>query len=378
MAIDCQRHLFEIPDDIAYLNCAYMSPLLRRARQAGEHGLAMKSRPWEITPANFFEVLEKARALFGQIVGADADGISVLPAASYGLALAAKNIGVAPGQTILVLDGQFPSNIYCWRDLAERSGGRVVMLRRSGARDWTTTILDAMADDTAIVAAPQCHWVDGTVIDLERIGARCREVGAALVTDLTQTLGVMPFDVAAIQPDFAIAATYKWLLGPYSLGFAYIAPKWRSGTPLEYSWMGRKDSDDFNTIMNYTHDYRPGVRRFDVGEPSNFALMPAAVAGMEQLLEWGIGDIAATLRTKTDGIAGRAQALGLGMEPRDIRAPHYLTLKWPETGTGDLLQKLADHKVFISMRGGSPRITPHVYNDDGDIERLMSALEEAV
>src|SRR3712207_1212239 len=112
MDLGNQRELFEIPDDIAYLNCAYMSPQLRSAREIGERGLSRKSRPWEITPDDFFEDAEKARALFARLAGAEADGVALIPSVSYGLAVAAANVKVEPGEYILILEDQFPSNVY--------------------------------------------------------------------------------------------------------------------------------------------------------------------------------------------------------------------------------------------------------------------------
>jgi selenocysteine lyase/cysteine desulfurase len=106
MILASQRDLFEIPDDVAYLNCAYMSPLLRAARAAGEAALARKSQPWRITPHDFFADSEAARGLFAELIGADAEGVALIPAASYGLAIAAANLPVRDGQRILVLEDQ--------------------------------------------------------------------------------------------------------------------------------------------------------------------------------------------------------------------------------------------------------------------------------
>ncbi|MFQ5535099.1 MAG: aminotransferase class V-fold PLP-dependent enzyme [Sphingomonadales bacterium] len=378
MTIACQRHLFEIPDDIAYLNCGFMSPLLKGVRFAGTQGLARKSRPWEITPRDFFTESETARGLFAQLVGARTDDIAIIPAVSYGLAIAAANIPVQARQSIIVLDGQFPSNVHCWNEIARENQARVVTVRRADGRDWTTAIMEALDATTAAVAVPHCHWIDGTVIDLEAIGARCRELGAALLVDVTQSLGVMPFDVARIRPDFVVAATYKWLLGPYSLGFAYIAPQWQSGVPLEHNWIARRDSEDFNNLIRYRKDFQPGARRFDVGERSNFALMPAAISGMKQLIDWGIGEISETLRAMTHNIAERAGALGLQAAPAQFRSPHYLSVKWPASRAEALMSRLAEHKVHISQRGGSLRITPHLYNNEADIDRLLAAFKEAL
>ena len=128
--IPCQRDLFEMPDDIAYLNCAYMGPVSKKARAAGEAGLARKSQPWRITAQDFFAESEQTRALFAQLVGADADGVAIIPSASYGVAIAAANLPVAAGQRILTLEDQFPSNVYVWRDAGDDSASRRLRLDR--------------------------------------------------------------------------------------------------------------------------------------------------------------------------------------------------------------------------------------------------------
>ena len=116
--IASQRHLFEIPDDIAYLNCAYMSPLMKPVVAASSIGLQRKATPWTVTPQDFFTESERARGLFGRLIGAPADDVAIVPSASYGIATAAANLPVSAGQEILVLRDQFPSNVYSWRDLA--------------------------------------------------------------------------------------------------------------------------------------------------------------------------------------------------------------------------------------------------------------------
>lgn len=376
--INCQRHLFDIPDGVAYLNCGYMSPLLREAVAAGTRGLTQKSRPWEITHQDFFTESEAARRLFATLVGADANDIAIIPAASYGIALAAANIPLRRGQTIIVLDGQFPSHVYAWRELAASGNARLKTLRRNPGEGWTEAILEAIGPDTAIVAVANCHWIDGTVIDLEAVARACRGVGAALVVDATQSLGVVPLDAARMGADFVIAATYKWLLGPYSLGFAYIAPKWQSGRPLEHNWIDRLGSEDFNNLIDYQDNFQPGARRFDVGERANFALLPAAIAALERLLGWGVEEIASTIREMTAEIASRARVLGLGAEPASLRSPHYLSLEWRHGDTAALMEKLAAERIFISLRGGTLRITPHVYNNAEDIDRLIAVLGESI
>jgi selenocysteine lyase/cysteine desulfurase len=375
--IPCQRDLFEVPDDIAYLNCAYMGPISRQARAAGEAGLARKTQPWRITARDFFTESEETRALFAQLVGADADGVAIIPSASYGVAMAAANLPVAAGQRILTLADQFPSNVYVWRDVAERSGATLVTIPRPDDYDWTAAVLAELDERTAVVALPNAHWTDGGLLDLARIGAQAREAGAALVVDGTQSVGAYPFDVNTSQPDFLVCASYKWLLGPYSLGFLYAAPHRRAGRPLEWNWITRADSEDFAGLVNYRDEFQPGARRYDMGERSNFALLPVAKAALEQILEWDVEEIATTLRTMTDEIASRATALGLSVAPATLRASHLIGLRAQKL-PADLPARLAHSQVYVSVRGDSIRVSPHLYNTPADIERLFTTLAAAL
>lgn len=377
--IPSQRHLFDIPDDIAYFNCAYQSPLSLRVIAAGESGLRAKGRPWKIAPEDFFTGSEAARAGFARLIGAAADDVAIVPAASYGVSLAANNLPLGAGRRVLVLAEQFPSNIYPWRELAAANGGEILTVARPGDGDWTRAILAELDDRVEIAALPHCHWTDGGLIDLEAVGRRCRDVGAALVIDATQSLGALPFDVAAIQPDFLIAACYKWLMGPYSIGFTYVAPRWQDGRPLEYGWIQRRGSEKFAGLVNYRDDYQPGARRYDVGERSNFALIPAAQAALDQIAEWGIDNIQTTLSARSNAIAERARDLGLSSAPQGLRAGHFLGLGFAGGVPDGLADQLARHNVYVSVRGqNSMRITPHVYNTDADVERLFEVLEPAL
>lgn len=377
-----QRHLFDIPEEVAYLNCAYMSPLLRRVTEAGQRAVARKASPWEITPADFFSEVERVRRLFATLLGGGAGGddVAIVPSVSYGMAVACANLPLGLGRTVLLLDEEFPSVILPWRERAREVGATAVLLPRPADDDWTRVVLEAIDERTAVAALPALHWTDGARIDLRRVAARLREVGAALVVDATQSLGAMPFPMADVRPDMLVAATYKWLLGPYSLGFLYVAPRHQDGRPIEYNWIGRMGSEDFTALANYEGPlrFRPGARRFDVGETSNFALIPMAIAALEQLLEWGVERIGASIATLTGPLVARAAGLGLTAVPPAHRAPHYVGLRFPGGIPPELPHRLVTDRVFVSVRGrGTLRVTPHVYNTAGDCDRLIRAIEGA-
>ena len=373
-----RRGLFEVPDDVAYLNCAYMSPQLRSVRGVGEEAVGRKSRPWEITHGDFFVGPEEARILFARLVRGDAEGVAIIPSASYGLAVAAANVRVGAGESIVVLEEQFPSNVYPWRDLAKRAGAELVTVARPTDHDWTAAVLEHIDGRCAVVAVPNCHWTDGSLLDLVRVGEAAREAGAALVVDATQSLGAHPLYVPEIRPDFLVSAAYKWMLGPYSLGFMYVGEGYREGVPLEQTWLGREGSEDFASLVEYTDAYAPGARRYDVGERSNFVGLPMAMEAMRQILEWGVENVAETLSGLTGLVEAEATRRGMRTVPAERRVGHMIGLGLNPGAPKDLAARLADEGVFVSVRGSSLRVSPHVYNTERDVEKLFDALARSL
>lgn len=376
MMLPSQRHLFDVPDDVCYLNCSYMSPQLRAVHEAGEAALSLKSHPWRVTPEDFFGESERARKLVARMVGGDADGVAIIPSVSYGMAVATANLPVRGGQNIVVLAGQFPSNVYPWRELANQRDATLVTVPRPANHDWTAALLGHIDEDTAVIATPNCHWMDGSLVDLVRVGERARQVGAALVVDATQSLGARPLDVSEVRPDFLISAAYKWLLGPYSLGFMYVDKSHRDGTPLEQNWIVRAGSEDFSRLTDYRDDYAPGAQRYDVGERSNFTLLPMATTAMQQVLDWGVENISETTGSLTDLIEERAKKLGIEVVPAQFRARHMVGLRLGSAAPQDLAAHLAARNVFVSVRGDSVRVSPHLYNTKADVKRFFEALSD--
>lgn len=376
--IPCQRHLFEIPEGLAYLNCAYLSPLMTAAREVGKRAVGRKSRPWEIEREDFFAEVEAVRSAYAGLIGADADGVALIPAASYGMATAAANLPLARGQTVLVLEGQHGSNWYAWADAAERAGARLRTVTRPEGGLWTSAVLETLCPETGIVALPQCHWTDGATLDLVAIGARCRAVGAALVVDATQSAGALPQTLDTVRPDFLIAAGYKWLFCPYGLGFLYAAPHRRTGRPLEGHVWHRDGARGHEGRTGYVRDYEPGARRYDVGERADFIRLPMALAALQQLAAWGIPGLAAALAPLTEAAAEGAVERGWTVPAAEARAPHFIGLRPPIALPVDLPRLLAEQGVHVSLRGGCIRVSPHLYNTAEDVVRLFEALDETL
>lgn len=377
--LPCQRHLFDIPRAIAYFNTAYVAPIPKSVREAGERGVARKSSPWTIGTPDFYAPSETIRALFAPIIGAEAGDIALVPATSYGLAVAARNLPLRAKSRIVILQNQYPNNVLPWLAHADATGAEIATVRCPQDEDWTRAVLDEIDERAGLVTLPQCHWMDGRLIDLVRIGARCREVGTPLIVDLTQSAGAYPFDVKAVRPDFLVAAGYKWLLGPYSYSFLYVAPHRQDSAPVEIHNNNRHDSDKGhvwkNGVLRYREGWLPGARRFDVGERANFALTPMAEAALRQILEWGPEQINRSIRPITERIIATGEALGYSAPRADVRSGHFTGLKPPRPLPKDAQDRLARQGVYLTVRGDFLRISPHIWVDDEDLDRLGRALD---
>jgi selenocysteine lyase/cysteine desulfurase len=372
------QHAFDIPGDIVYLNCASLSPQLRSVTEAGSQALRRKASPWQIRASDWFSDSEDLRALLARVLNTEADGIALIPSVSYGVSIAAANLPVKKGQQILVLDQEYPSNYYSWRELAAATGAELNVVKK-GEGSWTEAILASMGAATAIVSVPNCHWTNGALIDLERVSDKTHAVGAALVIDASQSLGAYPLDIGRIQPDFLVSVGYKWLLGPYGLGYLYAAPRWRTeGKPIEYSWLTKKDSENFAELVNYRDEYRPGARRFDMGEFSNFISLPMARQSLSQVLDWGVANIQSALKEITASIEEKAARLGMNYPAFPGRVGHMIGIDFPGGMPEAIKDELSANNIFVGFRGQSIRVSPYLYTRESDIEKLFSVIRNYV
>jgi selenocysteine lyase/cysteine desulfurase len=337
-----------------------------------------RAAPWTVRAQDWFDEAEELRALFARLIGADADGVALIPATSYGLSVAAHNTAGSDGDRVLLIAADYPSNVYTWRAWAERTGAELVTVERTEGMSWTDAILAALDERVRVVAVPNVHWTDGTLIDLAGVGERAREVGALFAVDATQSLGAMPLDLAAVRPDYLVATGYKWLLGPFSVAYMYVAEEHRAGRPIEENWINRAGAEDFTGLTDYADEYRPGARRFDVGQRTNFTLTPMSVAALHQLLEWGVESVAASLAVTTGRIEQEARRRGLDAVPEENRGPHMLGVSLPPERLSAVGERLAEANVFVGMRGASMRVSPHLYTTGDDVDRLFAVLDRAL
>ena len=373
-----QRALFDIPRDVCYLNAAAWSPLPVAVQEAGRAAVARKGQPWTLG-ANFSaEQHERARRAAAKLIHAAPEDVALIPSVGYGVSTAAKVLAVPKGSRVLTIEDDHSAPVLEWMERAAGQGFTIDTVKRPTDGDWTAAVLAAIerkgAAPLALASISSVHWSDGIALGLDRIAPALRRQGAALLVDATHGAGVMAMDVSTLDPDFLIFPTYKWLLGPYGRAFLYVAKRHQNGVPLEQTAHGRRAVKAEQTTYFADTRYLPDARRYDMGERDHFISLEMAAIGMEMVAAWGHAAIAGRLERLTgllaDGLAGTAALI----PEKRVRAPHVLCLGFKGGMPQGLIEKLAAEKIYVAPRLGRIRISPHVYNDEADVERFVAVL----
>lgn len=376
------RHLFDMPREIAYLNAASFSPLPIATAEAGRKAVGNKARPW-LLPADFADgENERTRAAAARLIGASADDVSLISSVGYGVATVAKSLSVPRGSRVLVLEDDHTSPVLEWHVRAPQQGFTVETVKRPGDYDWTSAVLAAIeragAAPVGVVSISTMHWCDGALLDMTAIGQATRKHGAAFIVDATQTAGVVPTNIAASDPDALIFPTYKWLLGPYGRAFLYIAKRRQDGLPLEQTQHSRRNVRAENDVYFSDPAFAATARRFDMGERDHFISMAMTSASLDLINEIGQARIGGHLKPLVDRLADGLAGLPVRVAPPRFRAPHILGVAFPKGRPADLAQRLARENVFAALRLGHLRLSPHIYNDEADIDRAIAVLRRVL
>jgi selenocysteine lyase/cysteine desulfurase len=384
MTLICQKDKFSLPETDIYLNCATMAPILKSTELIGIQAVKNKSNPKLITQDTYFESAQNLKTSCAKLVNSSVDRIALVPSASYGMAIVAKNLatkkGLKPGQHIILVQDEFPSDVYAWDEVCAQKSLRIRTISPPDNMDergkvWNQRLISAINSDTCLVVISPVHWADGTLFDLVAISKACQLNDALFVIDGTQSVGALPLDIQVIKPDALVVAGYKWLMGPYSCGFAYFGSFFDDGSPLEQNWVNRVGSDDFSNLNQYNSNYRSGAWRYNMGEQSNFILNPMLADSIENLMLWGVENIQEYCKNLVAEPIQKLKNMGYWIENGSFRANHLFGIRLPENGNISLIQKrLTERNIQVSFRGTAIRISPHVYNDVSDLETLVDAL----
>ena len=381
--MNCQKHLFNLPADQIYLNCARRGPQSKKLEAIGLEAISRQCDPNSYTNADFFGLPRQIKVAFADLIAVDdPDRIAIIPSVSYGLANVANNLNLKKGEKIILVGEQFPSNVYVWMEEVKKSGGILEIVNppttKNKAKNWNMAILEAINDQTKMVAMAHLHWTDGTLFDLKKIRKKTKAHNALLVIDGTQSIGALPFSVAAIQPDALIVGSYKWMMGPYSLGVAYYGAAFDEGEPIEKNWINRLNSDDFTNLVNYQSLYRPKANRYSMGEQTNFILSPLLLAAIGQLKEWGIENIQQYCKRITHNAVEAWRDMGLSIEADNWRGHHLFGIRLNDQFDATILNKaLQKANISVSFRGTAMRVSPNVYNDESEVIQLVDCFKQA-
>ncbi|MEP7229775.1 MAG: aminotransferase class V-fold PLP-dependent enzyme [Ginsengibacter sp.] len=377
-----QKHLFRLPEDIIYLNCAYMSPLLTSVEEAGIAGIVRKRNPTTIKPEDFFNEKEEIGKKLGSLINGASQQIAMIPSSSYGLKSVVNNLPDNNGKHAICVADEFPSGYYTILNWCKENGKELKVIKAPAyetnrGKKWNEKILEAIDTDTAVVFLSSIHWTDGTIFDLQGIGKRCKEVDALFVVDGTQSVGALPIDVAACHIDALICAAYKWLLAPYSTGFAYLSEYFNNGSPLEDTWMNKSNANNFARLTNYVDEYKPGAARYNVGEYSNFILIPMFNAALDQIDHWKVNSIQDYCSNLIKPLIEILKGNNFWIEDDQYRASHLFGFLLPQhSNVNDLLEKMKERKIFVSIRGDAIRVSPHLYNTQKEIGEFSEVLTD--
>lgn len=381
----CQKSEFDIPTDVTFLNCANLAPLKKDVVQIGHESISKKLRPYEIKMEDWFEPTARLKQNFASLINAPHfNRIAIIPSVSYGVASVANNIEIGPGEEILVLQEQYPSNYFSWQKLAKHNGARLKIVAPSEGEKrcgkiWNEKILSAITDKTKVVSLCNVHWTDGTLFDLREIGKKAREYGAYFVIDGSQSIGALPFDIVEIKPDALLCVGYKWLLGPFGIGLAYFGERFDNGQPLEENWINREGSENFQNLANYSPTYKPAAHRYNVGENSSMHLAPMLNRSIEALQHWGVKNIQEYCKAISAGSIQDIRDLGCHIDESGYRSGHLFGIRFPNGFNFEKLQKkLVQNKIYASMRGDALRVSVNVYNSVSDLERLTENIKETL
>ena len=383
--LENQKQLFDIPEDINYLNIASQSPSFKAIEQAGISAVLEKSHPYKIVTDHYFEPIKELKKLFATLIDVeDYNRIANIPSVSYGMSTVANNITLQKGDEILLVEEQFPSNYYVWERLAKKYNAKIVVAKRptteiNQGKKWNEAILSAISEKTAVVTLGNIHWANGTLFNLKAIREKTTKHSSLLIVDGSQSVGAFPFSVKEINPDALICAGYKWLFGPYGCGYGYFGEYFDNGIPLEENWSNRLHSEKMSGLTNYESTYKPLANRYSVGEHASFIHVKMQVAALQQVIKWTPEAIQKYCKEITKEAVLELQDIDCFIEKPEDRTHHLFGVKLPDTVNVEKLKTaLQVANIFISFRGSYIRLSCHLYNTKEDFTALVTCIKTAM
>lgn len=375
--MDWRTEWFEF-EEVTYLDTASQGPLPRVSVRAVEAALEWKKFPHRLPDAAYFELPNRVRSLLARLINGQPEEVALTTGASSGLAAVASGIDWKPEDEVLIARGEFPAHVATWMPLDRTGRLRLKTVVPRGRFIAADDFLAHVGPRTKLVSVSLVRFDDGARLDAARVGQACRQVGAYLLLDVSQCVGAMPVDVAALGADFVVSAGYKWLLSPYGTGFfwarADLIPQMRKGP---FYWMALEGAAEFHALGFRPPKLAPGARRWDSPETGSFLNLAAMEASVEFLLRVGVKTVWDHNRKLIDQLIERLPLdTCILSSPRDSAAggPYISVAARRADKTPYLYQKLRQANVIVGLREGALRIAPHLYNRPGDVDRLLGLL----
>jgi selenocysteine lyase/cysteine desulfurase len=374
---DWRREWFEF-EDAAYLNAASQGPMPRTSIRAAQTAVEWKKFPHHMPHAAEFEVPNRIRASIAQLIGAKPEEIALTTGASAGMSAVAYGLRWKPGDEVLTAQGEFPLQYTTWKPMEERESVKLRVISPSGRFITADDFIAALTPKTCLVSASIVRFNDGSVLDARRLAAACHAQGTLLLLDASQCCGAMPLSVTETGADFLVCAGYKWLLSPYGTGFFWAKSEHiEHMRPGPFYWMAAAGLDNFSSLSFENPKPAPGARRWDSAETSSYFNMAAMDASLEFVLRMGPETVAAHARNLTELMYERLpKDRCVPTSPLDAtqRGPYGCFAARSAEKTALLYEKLCKENVIVSLREGNIRVSPHVYNTEHDIDRLIAVI----
>ena len=361
-----------------YLNNASIGPIPERTRLALEAFDAKRTAPHLLPDPYLMGGLASARAAAARLINAEPAEIALTPNTTTGINIAAGALPIAPGETVLLSDREFPANVYPW--LALRKRGITVELAPVTAAGFPDEeyLLERVADPgVRVLAVSFVQFANGFKADLARLSAACRAHGVYLVVDAIQGIGNSPFDVRETPVDVLACGAQKWLLSPWGAGFCYVRQELIATLePALTGWMAYEGTDDFTNLVNYGDRLRDDARRFEVHTIA-FQDVLGMTASIGLLLELGVEAIGRYVRSLAEPVLAWAHARGVRIvSPTDDRHRSAIVCVAPDDAR-EAHRRLKQAGVICAFREGAIRLSPHCYNTIEEMEKVVEVLETA-
>ena len=361
-----------------WMNCAHQGPLPQVAAVAARQAVDWKTQPWELTTDRFSGVPARLRSALGKLLGVVADEVVLANSASYGLHLLANGLPLGDGDEVLVMDGDFPSNLLPWQGLASRG---VTVREVIPAADLLTVdeVRSALSESTRVVCMSWVHSFSGRVAQIEAIGTLCRERGVLLVVNGAQAVGARRIDLSSLPIDALVGVGFKWLCGPYGTGYCWIRPELlETMTYNQRYWLSMQTAEALEGgrgVLAPPDNW--GARRYDVFGTANFFNYAAWTASIERILEHGVDRIAehdrGLVQRLCDGIDRSRYDLLAPEDPTARSTLVFISHRDPSRNRA-VYDALTARGIHIAVRSGKLRVAPHFHNSSDQIDQLCSEL----